>query len=343
MSQLGSVPEVVLGIETSCDDTAAAVISNGTLRSSIVFSQDDHAQFGGVVPEVASRIHQRVIVPVVRRALDEAAVSMLDVGAIAVTYGPGLVGSLLVGLGFAKALALARGVPIIGVNHLEAHIYSVFLEERQPPYPFLCLVVSGGHTELVLVEAPFQHRLLGRTRDDAAGEAYDKVAKLLGLGYPGGPEIDRLAAAGDPAYQAFPRASVGEYDFSFSGLKTSVLYFLNRYDQAQRDQLLSEHLADVAAAFQQAIVDMLLERIRRAVRETGVRHVAITGGVSANRALRSAAEVAAASDRFELYVPAPQFCSDNAAMVAMTGYQKILAGRTNSLTLIAEPSLPLVS
>ena len=334
---------VVLGIESSCDDTAAAVVSEGSLRSSVVFLQDDHERFGGVVPEVASRAHQRVIVPVVQKALEEADVQLADVGAIAVTYGPGLVGSLLVGLGFAKALALARGLPLIGVNHLEGHVYSVFLEDRHPPYPFLCLVVSGGHTELVLVEAPFRHRLLGRTRDDAAGEAYDKVAKLLGLGYPGGPEIDRLAAGGNPAFQEFPRAMPGEFDFSFSGLKTAVLYYLNRFEEGDRARLLAEHLPDIAASFQQAVVDVLVRAVRSAMRETGVRHVAITGGVSANRALREAAESAAASDGFDLYVPSPQYCRDNAAMIAVTGYQRIVAGYASPLTLTAEPALPLAS
>lgn len=333
---------VVLGIESSCDDTAAAVLVNGVLRSSVVSSQEEHGQFGGVVPEVASRAHQRLIVPVTETALQRAGLTLNDVEAVAVTYGPGLVGSLLVGLSFAKAFAVARKIPFVGVNHLEGHVYSVFLEEKKPTYPFLCLIVSGGHTELLVVHAPFEHEVLGRTRDDAAGEAFDKVAKLLELGYPGGPEIDRLAEHGDASFQVFPRSAPGRYDFSFSGIKTAVLYYLNRFDDEERKRHLEEHLADVCASFQQSIIDVLMDAIRRAVVETGVRQVAVVGGVSVNRGLRRALESAAASDGFEIYLPAPRYCGDNAAMVAVTGYQKIMAGRTSDLSLTAEPALPLV-
>ena len=332
----------VLGIESSCDDTAAAVLVDGRLRSSVVSSQEEHGQFGGVVPEVASRAHQRLIVPVVETALERAGVTLESLAGVAVSYGPGLVGSLLVGLSFAKALSLGRGIPLVGVNHLEGHVYSVFLEERHPPFPFLCLVVSGGHTELILVKAPFEHELLGHTRDDAAGEAFDKVAKLLGLGYPGGPEIDRLAAMGNPSFESFPRATPGGYDFSFSGVKTAVLYYLNRFQAEKREALLRSHLADICAAFQQSVIDVLLEAITRAVGETGVRHVAIVGGVSANQGLRIAATTASNSVGFELYIPSPRYCGDNAAMVAETGYQKLSAGLSSPLSLTAEPSLPLV-
>lgn len=333
---------VVLGIESSCDDTAAAVLVDGDLRSSVVSSQEEHGKFGGVVPEVASRAHQRLIVPVTEAALDRAAISLDEVDAIAVTYGPGLVGSLLVGLSFAKALALARNVPLIGVNHLEGHVYSVFLEERKPEFPYLCLVVSGGHTELILVHEPFEHELLGRTRDDAAGEAFDKVAKLLGLGYPGGPEIDRLAEHGNASFVTFPRSAPGGYDFSFSGIKTAVLYHLNRFEGEERARYLDEHLADVSASFQQAIIDVLIGAIRRAVSETGVRQVAVAGGVSVNRGLRKALEESSAAEGFEIYLPAPRYCGDNAAMVAVTGYQKMLSGLKSDLSLTAEPALPLV-
>ncbi len=334
-------PPVILGIESSCDDTAAAVVAGGALRSNVVASQRVHAGFGGVVPELASRAHQRLIVPVVEEALAEAGCTRADLTAVAVTYGPGLAGSLLVGLSFAKAFAFGLGRPLIGVNHLEGHLYSVFIEGPRPPRPYLCLVVSGGHTQLMLVEDGLRHTLLGKTRDDAAGEAFDKVAKLLGLGYPGGPVIDRLAQTGDPAFRAFPRTRLDGYDFSFSGLKTSVLYYLNRFDEAGRAALLERHRADIAAAFQQAVVDVLVEAVRRAVADTGVRHVAITGGVSANSGLRAAAEAAAAQDGFTLYVPPLAYCMDNAAMIAVAGHIKWEAGRTSPLTLTAEPALAL--
>ncbi|WP_457652186.1 tRNA (adenosine(37)-N6)-threonylcarbamoyltransferase complex transferase subunit TsaD [Rhodocaloribacter sp.] len=332
---------LLLGIESSCDDTSAAVVAGGELRSNVVSSQRVHAGFGGVVPELASRAHQRLIVPVVEAALEEAGVTRHDLDAVAVTYGPGLAGSLLVGLSFAKAFAFGLGVPLVGVNHLEGHIYSVFIEPPSPPFPYLCLVVSGGHTELVLVEEGFRHTRLGRTRDDAAGEAFDKVAKLLGLGYPGGPEIDRLAAAGDPAFHAFPRTRLPGFDFSFSGIKTSVLYYLNKFSEEERAALLESRLPDLAAAFQQAVVEMLIDPLRRAVRETGARHVAVVGGVSANTALRAAAETLSREEGFTLHTPPLAYCMDNAAMIAVTGRFKLAAGRTSPLTLTAEPGLAL--
>lgn len=334
-------PLTVLGIESSCDDTAAAVAVGGTLRSNVTSSQDVHAAYGGVVPELASRNHQRLIVPIVEAALDKAGITKDDLDVVAVTYGPGLSGSLLVGLSFAKAFAFGRGLPLVGVNHLEGHIYSVCIEEPRPPFPYLCLVVSGGHTQLVLVEEGFQHTLLGQTRDDAAGEAFDKVAQLLDLGYPGGPAIDEHAKHGDPAFHTFPRSTPGDYDFSFSGLKTSVLYYLNEFSEAERKALLAEHLDDLCASFQEAVVDALVDRVRRAARETGVRHVAITGGVSANTRLRAAAEEAAQKEGFTLYVPKIEYCMDNAAMIAVTGHYKHLSGRASPFTLTAQPSLRL--
>ncbi len=340
MKNDGSSP-LLLGIESSCDDTSAAVVARDALRSNVVSSQRVHAGFGGVVPELASRAHQRLIVPVVEAALEEAGVTRADLDAVAVTYGPGLAGSLLVGLSFAKAFAFGLGVPLVGVNHLEGHIYSVFIEPPAPPFPYLCLVVSGGHTELVLVEEGFRHTRLGRTRDDAAGEAFDKVAKLLGLGYPGGPEIDRLAATGDPAFRTFPRTRLPGFDFSFSGIKTSVLYYLNKFSEEERAALLTNRLPDLAAAFQQAVVDMLIDPLRRAVRETGARHVAVVGGVSANTALRAAAETLGREEGFGLYMPPLAYCMDNAAMIAVTGRFKLEAGLTSPLTLTAEPGLAL--
>ncbi len=330
----------ILGIETSCDDTAAAVVVEGKLRSNVVASQQTtHLRYGGVVPELASRDHQRRIVPVVRQALQEAGLTSRDLDAIAVTYGPGLVGSLLVGLSFAKAFALGLGRPLIGVNHLEGHIYSVFIEPPSPPFPYLCLIVSGGHTQLMRVEEGFRHTLLGRTRDDAAGEAFDKVARLLGLGYPGGPEIDRLARQGNPNFVTFPRPRLEGYDFSFSGLKTAVLYYLNQFPETERARLLAQHRADLCASFQQAVVDVLIDALRRAIQDTGLRHVAIVGGVSANSALRAAAQALAEELDVRLYIPPLAYCMDNAAMIAITGYFKACAGLESPLTLAAAPAL----
>jgi N6-L-threonylcarbamoyladenine synthase len=332
----------ILGIETSCDDTAAAVVVEGALRSSVVSSQQrEHGGFGGVVPELASRAHQRLILPVVQQALAEAGAGLSDLGAVAVTYGPGLAGSLLVGLSFAKALAFGRGVPLVGINHLEGHVYSVFLAPPGPAFPFLCLLVSGGHTQLVLVEAGFRHTVLGQTRDDAAGEAFDKVARLLGLGYPGGPRIDELARQGDPAFHVFPRTRFEDYTFSFSGIKTAVLYYLQRIPEVDRTAVLARHLPDLCAAFQQAVVEMLIEPLRRALRATGVRQVALVGGVSANTALRAAAASLCADEGAQLYVPPLAWCMDNAAMIALTASYKLAAGQTSPLTLTAEPNLVL--
>ncbi len=336
---------LILGIETSCDDTAAAVVAGGALRSNVRSSQEVHGRFGGVVPELASRAHQRLIVPVVEAALDDAGVTAQDLDAVAVTYGPGLAGSLLVGLSFGKAMALGLGVPLVGVNHLEGHVYSVFVEAPHPPLPYLCLTVSGGHTQLDLVRAGFVHDSLGRTRDDAAGEAFDKVAKMMGLPYPGGPAIDRLAAEGDPVFLKLPRTRLknenGPFDFSFSGIKTAVLYALGRMDDAERAAYLDRHRADVAASFQQAVVEVLIGAIRDAVRATGVGAVAVVGGVSANRQLRQAAERAAAEDGFALFVPALSLSMDNAAMIAVTGQFKLAAGHTSPLSLTAVPNLAL--
>lgn len=333
---------LILGIESSCDDTAAAVVANGALRSNVISSQHAvHAAYGGVVPELASRDHQRLVVPVVQQALAEADVAKEALDAVAVTYGPGLSGSLLVGLSFAKAFALGLGVPLVGVNHLEGHIYSAHIEDPKPSFPYLCLVVSGGHTQLVHVEEGFRHTVLGKTRDDASGEAFDKVAQLLDLGYPGGPEIDRHAQTGDPSFHDFPRATLDGFDFSFSGLKTSVLYYLNAFSDDERAALRADHLDDLCASFQQAIVDVLIDAVQRAVRTTGVEHVAITGGVSANTALRAALHDAGAANGFAVYLPALAYCTDNAAMIAVTGHYKLAAGRTSPLTLTAAPRLAL--
>ena len=339
----------LLAIETSCDDTAAAVWGGGRLLSSVVAGQRVHEGFGGVVPEHASRAHERLILPTVRAALDEAGLAIGDLGAVAVTVGPGLAGSLLVGLSAAKGIALGAGLPLVGVNHLEGHVYSVMIDEPRPPLPFLCLTVSGGHTLLTLVDAGFRHRELGRTRDDAAGEAFDKVAKLLGLGYPGGPHIDRLAADGDPAFLDLPAPRLGPkgrrgqalFDLSFSGIKTAVRYWIADLPEADRAGIVEARRADVAASFQRAVVDSLVDGVRQAVDETGVRAVAVVGGVSANRGLRAAMTEAGAADGFDVFIPDPAHSVDNAAMIAVTAAYKWAAGETSGLGVGASPGLAL--
>ncbi|PAP75217.1 tRNA (adenosine(37)-N6)-threonylcarbamoyltransferase complex transferase subunit TsaD [Rubrivirga marina] len=339
----------ILAIETSCDDTAAAVWADGRLASSVVAGQRVHEGFGGVVPEHASRAHERLIVPTIEAALAEAGLGMADLGAVAVTVGPGLAGSLLVGLSAAKGIALGRGLPLLGVNHLEGHVYSVMIEEPRPSLPFLCLTVSGGHTLLTLVREGFAHEELGRTRDDAAGEAFDKVAKLLGLPYPGGPHIDRLAAEGDAAFLDLPSPRLGPkgrrgdalFDLSFSGIKTAVRYWIADLPEADRVGIVERHRADVAASFQRVVVESLVEGVRQAVEETGVRAVAVVGGVSANSGLRRAVTEAGAADGFDVFVPDLQHSVDNAAMIAVTAAYKWAAGETSDLSVGATPSLAL--
>jgi len=331
----------LLGVETSCDETAAAVVENGHLvRSNTIASQFDlHGKFGGVVPEVASRRHLESINPVIRQALEEADVSFRDLDGVAVTYGPGLAGSLLVGLMAAKTIAYALDIPLFGINHLEAHIYANFLVAPDLPFPLLCLIVSGGHTDLVLITRLGEYRLLGRTRDDAAGEAFDKVARVLELGYPGGPLIEKLAREGDPEAVPFPRAYLeeGTLDFSFSGLKTAVINYL---DRARREgRKVAE--ADVAAGFQEAVVGVLVDKVLAAARVHRPARILLAGGVAANRVLARELERRAAAEGFGVTVPPPVFCTDNAAMVACAGYYRYLHGDSSPLTLNALAGLGL--
>ncbi len=328
-----------MGIESSCDDTAAAVWDGRRIRASRRAGQDVHAAFGGVVPEHASRAHQRHIVPLVDATLREAGLVPGDLDAVAVTRGPGLLGSLLVGAGFAKGLALGWGLPLVGVHHMKAHVLAHFIEPPFPPFPFLCLTVSGGHTQLVRVDGPLAMTVLGRTLDDAAGEAFDKSAKLLGLPYPGGPVVDRLAAEGDPARFAFARPDIPGLDFSFSGLKTSVRYFLDRAERREPG-FAERHRADLCAAVQDAIVAILLDKLGRAVEATGLTHVALAGGVSANRGLRSALAALAGERGWTAYVPDPAWCTDNGAMIARAGAFLFAEGVRHGSDLTAEARLP---
>jgi N6-L-threonylcarbamoyladenine synthase len=332
-------PGPVLGIESSCDDTAAAVVQEGRVLSSVVAAQADHLPFDGVVPELASRAHVRLIVPVVRQALTEAGVGWEDLAGVAATHAPGLIGSLLVGLTFAKSAAAARGLPFVGVNHLEAHLLSVLLDHPETRPPLVALLASGGHSELVEATAWHRYRLLGSTRDDAAGEAFDKVAILLGLGFPGGPAIDRLAAEGDPAAIPFPRAWLdpGSLDFSFSGLKTAVR---NRVAEAGgRDALTHQARADIAASFQEAVVEVLATKTLRAAEGAGVRTVILAGGVAANRRLRERLEAATRERGWFFATPSLRYCGDNAAMVALAGSLRLAAGERSGWDLAALPTL----
>lgn len=333
----------VLGIETSCDETSAAIVNDGVVRSNVVAAQVDHARFGGVVPELASRAHLRLIMPVVEEAASRAGTSLTALDGVAAVSGPGLIGSLLVGLSFGKALAYALDKPFVGVNHMEAHVFSNLLEAEKPGYPFVNLTVSGGHTQLILVRAPFEFEVLGETIDDAAGEAFDKVAKMLGLEYPGGPAVDRRAREGNSAAVAFPRSSFDHdgFQFSFSGLKTSVLYYLRdaKYDPATAS---AGFVNDVCASFQAAVVDVSLKKLFKAAEVHGVRHVAIAGGVSANSSLRSRAAAEASRRGLRLFTPRMEYCTDNGAMVAMTGYLRLRDGLRSSFELSAEPNLSMV-
>ncbi len=319
---------IILGIESSCDDTAAAVIKNGKILANVVANQAVHEQYGGVVPELASRAHQQNIVPVVEAALKQAGVSKEELSAIAFTNGPGLLGSLLVGSSFAKAFAMGLDIPIIEVNHMQGHVLAHFIEEldsassaEKPNFPFLCLTVSGGHTQIVKITDYFNFEVIGETIDDAAGEAFDKVSKMLELPYPGGPILDKNAQAGNPIYE-FPHPNVKGLNFSFSGLKTSVLYFLKK-EIAKNEKFREENLNDICASVQKTIIAILISKLKKAIKQTGIKEIAIAGGVSANSELRKQIENLKGMG-CKTYIPKFEYCTDNAAMIAITGYYKYL-------------------
>ena len=333
----------ILGIESSCDDTAAAVIKNGTILSNVIATQSIHKEYGGVVPELASRAHQQNIVPVVQLALQKANIDKKQLNAIAFTRGPGLMGSLLVGTSFSKSLAMGLEIPLIDVNHMQAHILAHFIKSERhtaPTFPFLALTISGGHTQIVKVSNHFEMEVIGQTLDDAVGEAFDKSAKLLGLPYPGGPLIDKYSKQGNPKAFPFPKPKVGPLDFSFSGLKTSVLYFVERNVKEDPD-FINKNLNDICASLQYTIVDYLMDKIKNAVKQTGIKEVAIGGGVSANSGIRKALKNAEKNLAWKVHIPNLEFCTDNAAMIAIVGELKYKQQLFASNDIVAKARMKL--
>jgi N6-L-threonylcarbamoyladenine synthase len=333
-------PLIILGIESSCDETSASVCVNGEILSNITATQAIHEQYGGVIPEVASRIHQQNIIPVVDAALAKAKIRKNDITAVAFTQGPGLMGALLVGTSFAKAFALALGVPLIGINHMQAHILAHFIDEPKPSFPFICLTVSGGHTQIVLVKDYFEMEVLGETTDDAAGEAFDKTAKILGLPYPGGPLIDKYAQTGNPNRFTFTEPQIPQYNFSFSGLKTQILYFVQQHQKANPN-FVTENLADICASIQSRIVSILINKLKKATIDYGITRISVAGGVSANSGLRKAIETLAQENGWSFYLPAFQYCTDNAGMVAIAGFHKYHAGKFLSQSAVPLARMPI--
>jgi len=335
----------ILAIESSCDETAASVCRDGIILSNIIATQAVHEQYGGVVPELASRAHLQHIVPVVEQAMTAAGCELAALDAIAFTQAPGLIGSLLVGAQFAKSLALALDKPLIAVHHMQAHVLANLIGNNKPGFPFLCLTVSGGHTQIVLCESPYQMKVIGETIDDAAGEAFDKSAKLLGLPYPGGPLIDKYAANGNPKRFQFPEPQVPGLNFSFSGLKTSILYFLQNAGtsnvfketftatEAGRTQFIAENLADICASIQERIISILINKLKKAAKETGINHICLAGGVSANSGLRKALTATGEKMGWQTFIPSFEYCTDNAAMIAITAYYKYLAKDFSDLSV----------
>ena len=330
----------ILALECSCDETSASVITDGRVLSNTILSQSVHELYGGVVPELASRAHQQHIISVVRQALRDAKIILNDINAIAFTRGPGLLGSLLVGISFAKGLSLAMNVPLIAVNHMQAHILAHFIEDPKPALPFLCLTISGGHTQLVLVKDHLDMSIVGETQDDAVGEAFDKIAKMLGFPYPGGHLIDKHAKSGDSQKFKFPITVMPKYDYSFSGIKTAVLYFLR--DQLKNDKaFIEKNLNDLCASIQQTLVDMLLEKLVACAKSLGISEIAIAGGVAANSRVRQSIEELAVRNQWNTYIPRLEYCTDNAAMIGMAGYYKYLANDLSNLNISPDARLKI--
>lgn len=330
--------DIILGIESSCDDTSAAVIKDGYLLSNVLASQDVHKAYGGVIPELASRAHQLNIVPVVSEAVKRAGIEMDDITAIAFTRGPGLLGSLLVGTSFAKGLSISLGKPLVEVNHLQGHILANFIKQhdsdnRQPEFPYLCLLVSGGNSQIVKVNSPLEYEILGQTIDDAVGEAFDKCSKMMGLGYPGGPVVDRLAKEGDPLKYKFSKPHIPGFDYSFSGIKTSLLYFV-RDQMAIDPEFMEKNKADICASFQKALIDILLDKLVKAAKHTGIRQITIGGGVSANSGLRSRMLEEGKKRGWTVFLPEFKFTTDNAAMIAIAGWFHYQNGERSSLDVV---------
>ncbi len=316
---------ILLAIESSCDETSAAIMVDGELKSNIISTQLIHSEWGGVVPELASRAHQKSIIPVVQEALQKANINKNDLNAIAFTRGPGLLGALMVGTSFAKSLALSLDIPLIEVNHMQAHVLAHFIEEPRPQFPFLCLTVSGGHTQLVWVEGPLNMQIIGETQDDAVGEAFDKTAKLIGLPYPGGPLIDKLAKEGNPDKYPFPMGEMPGLDFSFSGIKTAILYFLQK-EVKLNPNFIEENKADICASVQKTLIEILLRKVKKAMREKNCSSIAIAGGVSANSGLRKRLQELGEENHWDVFIPAFSYCTDNAGMIAMAGHFKFQTG-----------------
>lgn len=331
---------IILAIESSCDETSASLIKDGKILNNLIATQSVHESYGGVVPELASRAHQANIVPVVNEVLANANIAKSMLSAVAFTQGPGLLGALLIGTSFAKSLAMGLDIPLIAVNHMQAHILAHFIEEPKPEFPFLCLTVSGGHTQIVLVEDYLKMKVIGETQDDAVGEAFDKAAKLLGLTYPGGPLIDKYAQQGNPEAFKFPGTEMPDLSFSFSGIKTAFLYFL-RDNLAEDPDFVSKNLYDICASFQYTLVKMLLQKVRKASKITGIKNIAIAGGVSANSGLRKALLLEAEKAHWKVFIPKPEYCTDNAAMIAITAHYKYLAKDFTDMEVSPQPRMKL--
>lgn len=331
---------IILAIESSCDETSASVISNGKVLNNIIATQAIHQKYGGVVPELASRAHQQNIVAVVSEAMNTAGIDKSNLSAIAFTRGPGLIGSLLVGVSFAKGMALALNIPLIEVNHMQAHVLAHFIDEPRPSFPFLCLTVSGGHTQIVLVKDFLNMEVIGETQDDAVGEAFDKAAKLMGLPYPGGPLVDKYAQLGDAKRFTFTETIMPNLDFSFSGIKTQFMYFL-RDEVKKNPDFIDQNLHDICASLQAHLVGMLLKRVEQAAKQTNIKQIAIAGGVSANSGLRTSLQALAERKQWQVYIPAFEYCTDNAAMIAMAAHYKFLKGDFADLSVTPLARMPI--